>query len=102
MSAAGGERVVRLRAVVHGKVQGVGFRYWTERASLHFPLNGGRVRNLADGTVEVEAEAADRVVLEGLLGALHQGPAGSRVDAVEASWEEDAEPRVTAFRIEGL
>jgi acylphosphatase len=100
MPAAG--RVVRLRAVVRGKVQGVGFRYWTERASLHFPLTGGRVHNLPDGTVEVEAEAGDRVVLEGLLGALRQGPVGSHVDAVEATWEEDAEPRFTAFRIEGL
>jgi acylphosphatase len=95
-------RVVRLRAVVRGKVQGVGFRYWTERASRRFPLTGGRIRNLPDSTVEVEAEASDRVVLEGLLGALHRGPEGARVDAVEANWQEDTEPRFTAFRIEGV
>jgi acylphosphatase len=95
-------RVTRMRALVRGKVQGVGFRYWTERAALHFALTGGRVRNLPDGTVEIEAEAEDGDALEGLLRALHRGPTGARIDAVEASWEENVEPRFVAFRIEDL
>lgn len=94
------ERVTRLRAGVRGTVQGVGFRYWTERAVLHFAIRGGRVRNLPDGRVEVEAEADDRNALEGLLLALHRGPNGAHVEAVEANWEEEVEPRFVAFRIE--
>lgn len=96
------QRVTRLRALVRGNVQGVGFRYWTERAARRLPLTGGRVRNRADGTVEVEAEAVERTALDGLLQALHRGPAAARVESVEVDWNEDVEPRFTSFRIEGL
>ena len=93
-------RVTRLRALVRGHVQGVGFRAWTEHAARQFGVSGGRVRNLPDGSVEVEAEAEERTRLEGLLRALHTGPLAARVEGVEASWEEDVEPRFTSFRAE--
>ena len=92
------ERVVRLRALVRGRVQGVGFRAWTEYIATQFGIGGGRVRNLPDGTVEVEAEAADRPTLEALLQMLHQGPTAARVEGVEARWEEDVPPRFASFR----
>ena len=94
-------RVTRLRAVVRGSVQGVGFRAWTNHIAGQFALTGGRVRNLPDGTVEVEAEAPERMPLEALLRLLHQGPPVARVDGVEAAWEENVEPRFTGFRIAG-
>lgn len=93
--------VTRLRALVRGRVQGVGFRAWTGRAARQFGVEGGRVRNLPDGDVEVEAEASDRMQLEGLLRALHGGPASARVESVEAHWEEDVEPRFTSFYVSG-
>ena len=98
---AGASHVTRLRARVRGRVQGVGFRAWTEHAARQFDVSGGRVRNLPDGSVEVEAEAEDRVRLEGLLRALHTGPLAARVEGVEAYWEEDTEPRFASFRAEG-
>src|SRR5690606_10576733 len=51
---AGGERV-RLTAWVRGRVQGVGFRWWTRARALELGLTGAAT-NLADGRVEVVAE----------------------------------------------
>jgi acylphosphatase len=48
-------RSARLRAVVHGYVQGVGFRFFARREALMLGLRG-YTRNLPDGSVEVVAE----------------------------------------------
>ena len=75
----------RLHALVSGRVQGVYFRAFIQRHAQALGLSGW-ARNLPDGaTVEVVAEGS-RVALDGLLGQLHRGPPGARVDAVEASW----------------
>ena len=76
----------RLRAVVHGRVQGVGFRYFVMREARALELNGW-VRNRRDGAVEVEAEGALRP-LEALLERLRHGPAGARVAGVDEAWSE--------------
>ena len=74
-----------LRAVVRGRVQGVGFRQFVEWRARRLGLTGW-VRNLPDGaSVEVAAEGP-RTALEELLRALREGPRLSRVDAVEAEW----------------
>jgi acylphosphatase len=80
------DRDARLTARVRGSVQGVGFRFFARRTALSLGLRG-YVRNLADGSVEALAEGpgAD---LETLLSALRRGPAGARVDDVEARWSE--------------
>jgi len=60
MAAVEGD-VVRRRFVVGGRVQGVGFRAWTVRRAGALDLSG-TVRNLPDGSVEVEVEGpADSV-----------------------------------------
>ena len=71
-------------ARVYGMVQGVGFRYFTQRKALALGLSG-YVRNLPDGSVEVYAEGR-RDLLENLLGELQQGPEFSRVDEVKVEW----------------
>jgi acylphosphatase len=73
-------RSVRLR--VRGRVQGVGYRYFTLRRARELDL-GGWVRNLPDGSVEVEAWGGEAEIGR-LRRALAQGPAGARVTAVEA------------------
>lgn len=98
-SSNGGASVTRLRAIVRGRVQGVGFRYWTHHATKQFDLRGGIVRNLPDGSVEVIAEAGEKAPLEALFTALHRGPATAQVTAVEPEWEENAVPRYAAFRV---
>jgi acylphosphatase len=76
----------QLRAVVHGRVQGVGFRWFVARRAEERGL-GGAVRNLPDGSVEVIAEGA-REDLEALLGELRSGPPRARVERVDELWSE--------------
>ena len=66
---------------VHGRVQGVGFRWWTQRTARELGL-GGSVRNLPDGSVEVHVVGPEAAVAR-LERALLDGPASSRVDRVE-------------------
>ncbi len=74
----------QLRAVVRGHVQGVSFRYYTQQEALRLGLTGW-VRNLPEGTVQVDAEGP-RPRLEQLLAFLHSGPSAARVAAVEPTW----------------
>lgn len=75
--------VIRRRVLVHGSVQGVGFRFSTEGEADRLGV-GGFVRNLPDGSVEVEVEGRpDRVA--SLLEWLQDGPRGARVDHVEVT-----------------
>lgn len=66
---------------VVGRVQGVGFRWWTRRTASELGV-AGWVRNDPDGSVVVQAVGSERA-LAGLAAALHEGPSGSRVDRVE-------------------
>ncbi len=65
---------------VFGKVQGVGFRFYTHKKANELGVKGF-VRNLRDGSVYVEAEAAPDIMDE-FIGWLHQGPQWARVDEV--------------------
>jgi acylphosphatase len=76
---------VRLTALVHGMVQGVGFRWWTRRRALELGLVG-EVRNLPDGRVSVIAEG-DQRACDALLAALGGPDAPGRVDSVVANWD---------------
>ena len=55
--------LVRLTARVEGVVQAVGFRYWTVRRAENLGLTG-TVRNNDDGSVGIQAEGPQPVVLE--------------------------------------
>jgi acylphosphatase len=79
---AGGE--VRLEAVVRGRVQGVGFRWFVVREAGRLAVSGW-VANDADGTVRCVAEGP-KADLEALLGRLREGPRGAVVDAVTDQW----------------
>jgi acylphosphatase len=68
------------RAVVSGRVQGVGFRFFAERAAKKAGVVGW-VRNLPDGRVETVVEGSDDAI-ERYLGELRKGPLGSRVTDV--------------------
>ena len=70
--------------MVHGDVQGVGFRYFVQRRARSAGLRGW-VRNRDDGSVELEAEG-DREALEQLLTDVSRGPGMAEVDRVEPEW----------------
>jgi acylphosphatase len=77
---------VRLRATVHGFVQGVSFRYYTLRRAQSLNLDG-YVRNRPDGSVQVVAEG-DREAVSQLLTWLHAGPPSAAVEKVDYEWQE--------------
>ena len=74
----------RLHAIVEGRVQGVGFRYFVQENALSLGISGW-VRNRWDRTVEVVAEG-DKQRLDKLLAAIQRGPRASQVSAVKTKW----------------
>ena len=76
--------VVRVTAWVRGRVQGVGFRWWTRATALELGL-AGWARNLDDGRVEVVAEGP-RAACEALVAALGGGRTPGRVELVTERW----------------
>ncbi len=84
--------------VVYGDVQGVGFRYFVQRAANRLGITGN-VQNCPDSTVEIVAEGElDR--LADFVREVQRGPRLARVDRLEI---EDIPPRGNhaAFLIEG-
>jgi acylphosphatase len=77
---------VRLRARIHGFVQGVSFRYYALREAQGLGVTGW-VRNRFDGSVEVVAEGEAQAVNR-LLSWLHRGPPAAQVERVDAVWEQ--------------
>ena len=71
---------VSRRYLVRGRVQGVGFRYFTQAAAVRAGV-GGWVRNHPDGTVEIAA-TGDADALARLEQEIRRGPPGARVDQV--------------------
>lgn len=74
----GSEREEEVRALVfvRGRVQGVGFRWWTRARALELGLSG-HARNLPDGRVEVNAQGP-RSAVERLMGLLGEQPSAHR------------------------
>jgi acylphosphatase len=69
---------LRRRYVVSGRVQGVGFRQFTADKARALRISGW-VRNLAAGSVAVEAEADETAIAE-FEKYLQKGPGFARVD----------------------
>lgn len=61
-----------------GRVQGVNFRYYTQKAAIEHNIHGC-VRNLPDGRVLIEAEGEEEQ-LQAFIGWCNQGPLWARVD----------------------
>ncbi len=69
------------RCIVRGRVQGVWFRRYTQNVANELGISGW-VRNLEDGSVEVEASVPDEL-FESFIAALRKGPPLARVDDIE-------------------
>ena len=78
--------VIRRRAVVHGRVQGVFFRDTTRVRAREAGVCGSAC-NRADGAVEVVLEGP-RDAVEHVLRFLEAGPPRARVERVDVSEEE--------------
>lgn len=77
---------VRLTAWVRGRVQGVGFRWFTRANALRIGGLVGFALNLDDGRVQVVAEGS-RAHCEQLLEWLRTGDTPGRVDGVTEIWD---------------
>src|SRR5918993_170751 len=78
-----------VHVLIHGRVQGVSFRAWTQHLAELHGLKGW-VRNRQDGSVEaVFSGPADLV--EVMVKACHQGPAGALVETVETLSSSEAD-----------
>lgn len=84
MSASSAQDEVAAVATVSGRVQMVGFRFWTRSTALSLGVSGSAT-NLPDGNVEVVLEGpVERV--ESMLQRLGDGPPSARVDDVQVEW----------------
>lgn len=84
MTQLGETPPVHAHIMVHGCVQGVGFRAFAARAAERLELRGG-VRNLLDGRVELEVEGP-KSRIESLLRELKSGPPAAHVAQIEIEW----------------
>ena len=76
-----------VKAIIRGRVQGVGYRFWVERTARSARLSG-TVRNRRDGSVELVISGSEDQV-EFMLDQCRSGPAGSdvtNIDVSETNW----------------
>jgi acylphosphatase len=84
--------VVR-QVTIRGRVQGVGYRYWTRRTATARGLQGW-VRNRRDGSVEAMFAGPEQAVTE-MIALCRRGPNAAHVDSVE---EQPAKPDALNLR----
>jgi acylphosphatase len=82
---AGGD-TVRRHVIIRGRVQGVGFRAWTEYTAVQRGLVGW-VRNRRDGSVEA-VFIGEAIAVEAMLADCRRGPASACVDQVDAQRDD--------------
>lgn len=75
----------QFHAIIKGRVQGVGYRVFALEAARKFDVSGW-VRNLPNGSVEVEA-FGDEVILTDFLTELYKGPINGHVEDIDISWD---------------
>ncbi|WEV65655.1 acylphosphatase [Bifidobacterium sp. ESL0764] len=90
-------RVIRVRAVVSGLVQGVGYRYFAVNEARRCDV-AGWVRNRLDGSVEAEAQGEQSLVAA-FVERLGHGPQWGRVDHVETTEIPLADNEGFEFRV---
>ncbi|MCH7493737.1 acylphosphatase [bacterium] len=83
--------------IVRGRVQGVGFRWFTRQEALTLGLSGW-TRNRRDGSVEVLVNGPSEA-LEEMDHTIVQGPPTARVDAVDSDGGENADKVPLGFEI---
>jgi acylphosphatase len=86
----------KVKILVSGRIQGVYFRLFTQNKAKHFGIKGS-AKNLADGRVEIIAEASG-IAIEKFIKWCHKGPITARVDQVEII-ELQPDEVLTSFEI---
>ena len=82
--------------IIQGRVQGVAFRYYTQRTAYQLGIKG-TVKNLYNGDVEIYAQGKHEAIVP-FEAFLHQGPISARIERViKEELEDDHE--FTSFQI---
>ena len=84
---------VHRHVVIHGRVQGVGYRVWTEVTALERGLEGW-VRNRRDGSVEAVFGGPEGDVAA-MIAECRRGPPGAWVEIID---QREAKPDEIALR----
>jgi acylphosphatase len=84
------------RAIIRGRVQGVGYRAWVDHEARRVGLQGW-VRNRRDGSVEAVFEGAEDIV-KGMIESCRSGPSSARIDDIA---ENDAQTDELGLRRAG-
>ena len=87
----------KIRAIVSGRVQGVGFRYSTLQKAKQFGVNG-YVRNLANGNVEIVATGESKSV-DFLLKWAESGPTTAVVSNLKIEVLDNSFDNFSSFKI---
>jgi len=85
LSSPESSEIVAAEIFVSGDVQGVGYRFFTQRVAEELRVSGW-VRNLPEGRVQVEVEGP-RVRVDELLARLRVGPPGAVVTDMQVRWK---------------
>jgi acylphosphatase len=72
--------MIRMHITVEGRVQGVGFRFYTQQQAQAYQIKGW-VKNNSSGTVEMEAEG-EKADMDRFLDSIRKGPSFSNVEQV--------------------
>ncbi len=75
-----------LHLIISGRVQGVGFRYFTQKEAHRLGIVGW-VRNTTDGNVEM-LSCGDKPSLEEFLSTVTKGPSVSKVSHLQTGWRK--------------
>lgn len=73
--------MIRYSIIVHGKVQGVGFRYFTAMQAMKFHLTGW-CKNMSNGTVSIEIQGSETDI-SSFIAAIKKGNGFCNVDEIE-------------------
>jgi acylphosphatase len=87
----------RVRVLIKGRVQAVGYRYATHAQAVARGVTGW-VRNCPDGSVEAEFEG-ETECLEAIIQWCEQGPPLAQVQEVSTEWSRDVRPTYRGFDI---
>jgi acylphosphatase len=86
------------RIIVHGRVQGVGFRYFVQHVANRLGV-AGNVRNCPDSTVEIVAQGSEKKIAE-FIREVEKGPSLARVQRVAVT-DIPVDDSYGSFLIEG-
>jgi acylphosphatase len=87
----------RLHIVVNGRVQGIGFRWFVQRTARELGVSGW-VKNLYDGSVELEADGTQRL-LDVFIERLKHGHPHADVQSIDVEERQDGQNPYEDFEI---